>query len=163
MTLVNALESLKAKGIKKMVGFCVEAEIDRYIQNAKDCDQEARDILKSDPDIGWARYHIEHEDNHFIIEINGHYIIATTYESSLKPGTTFHSATYGTEYETEEQMKADFDEWSLMHDAEKIADEMIIERPGILARNGWLLIAINELQKSRKEAEAAFQKNYIIQ
>ena len=42
MTLVNALESLKEKGIKRMVGFGPEADIDRYIQNAKDCSQQAR-------------------------------------------------------------------------------------------------------------------------
>jgi hypothetical protein len=90
--------------------------------------------------------------------VKGRYIIATTYESSLNPGTTFNLATYGAEYETEKQMKADFEEWSIKHEAEKIADEMMTERPGILTRAGWVLIAMNELKKCREEADAAFLK-----
>jgi hypothetical protein len=123
MTLVNALEILKEKGIKRMVGQVGEADIDRYIQNVKDCDQEARDVLISDPNMEWARYHIEHEDNFFIIEVNGHYIIAKTCENSLNPKTTFDLATYGSDYETEKEMQADFDEWSLKREADKIADK----------------------------------------
>ena len=141
MTLVNALESLKEMGIKRMVGQVAEADIDRYIQNVKHCDQEARDVLKSDPNMGWARYHIEHEDSYFIIEVNGHYIIAKTYENSVCPGTTFDLATYGSDYETEEEMMADFDEWSLKREADKIADKMMPEQPGALPRTGWVLIA----------------------
>jgi len=112
--------------------------------------------LKSYPDNGWARYHIEHEDSHFIVEVKSHYIIATTYESSINPGTKFNLATYGTEYETEEEMKADFDEWDIKNEAEKIADEMMAERPGVLPRAGWVLIAMKELQKCREESHAAF-------
>jgi len=162
MTLVNALESLKTKGIKKMVGQYAETDIDRYIKNAKDSEQQARDILKANQEIGWARYYIEHEDNHFIIEVNGHYIIATTYESSLNPGTTFDMATYGSEYETEKEMNADFDGWKLKHEAEKIADQMMIKRPGVLPRAGWVAIAIDELKKSWEEADAAFCREELL-
>jgi len=160
MTLINALESLKEKGIKRMVGSGGEPDIDRYIQHVKDRDQLARDVLKSYPNMDWARYQIEHEDDYFIIEINGHYIIVSINENSLKPGTTFNMATYGSEYETEEEMQGDFDEWSLQHEAEKIADQMMKERPGFLSRPGWVLIAKNELKKSREEAHATFLKEF---
>jgi hypothetical protein len=160
MTLVNALESLKEKGVKRIVGFGPETDIDRYIQNAKDCGQQARELLKSCPDNGWARYHIEHEDDHFIIEVKGHYIVAATIESSLHPGSKSDIATYGTEYETVEEMLADFDEWSLKREADKIADKMMAERPGVLPRTGWVLIAIKELQKYKERAKAAFLKSF---
>jgi hypothetical protein len=158
MTLVNALENLKEKGIRKMVGLRGETDIDRYIENAKDCDQQAQDILKSYLDNEWALYRIEHEDDHFIIEVRGHSIITSTYDSSILPGTKFHLATYGSDYETEKEMKADFDEWSIKDEAEKIADEMMAERPGILPRGGWVLIATKELEKYREKAEVAFLK-----
>jgi hypothetical protein len=158
MTLVNALESLKEKGIRRMVGLSVETDIDRYIQNAKDCDRQAQDIIKLYPGNEWARYRIKHKDDHFIVDVKGHSIITTTYDSSILPGTKFHLATYGSEYETKEEMKADFDEWSIKDEAEKIADEMMAERPGILSREGWELIAMKELEKYREKAEAAFIK-----
>ena len=158
MTLVSALESLKAKGIKRMVGYGPASDIDRYIQNAKDCDRQARDILKSDPDNEWANYHVGHEDDNFIIEANGHFIIATMYESSINPETKFALASYGAGYETEEEMKADFDAWSLKRDAEKIADEMMAQRPGVLPRAGWVLIAMDELKKHREKADAEFME-----
>jgi len=48
------------------------------------------------------------------------YIIATTYESLLNHGTTFYIETNGTEYETEGEIKADFDEWNIKHEAKKL-------------------------------------------
>jgi hypothetical protein len=158
MTLVNALESLKAKGIRRMVGYRDETDINAYIENAKECDEVARELLKTYPDDVQFRYYVEHEDDHFIVEVNGHCIIATSFESSVMPGTKFHVATYGSEYETEKEMKADFDEWSIKDEAEKIAGEMMAERPGIFPRGGWVLIATKELEKYREKAEAAFLK-----
>ena len=55
---------------------------------------------------------------------------------------------------------ADFDEWNLKREAEKIADKMMAERPGVLPRAGWVLIAMKELQKYKEKAKATFLKSF---
>ncbi len=148
MTLIDALEILKAKGITCLTGLCNQKDIDKYIDNARRCDEDAQRW----PEQGWAKYHTDHADDHYIVEANGHHIIVTKYDG-------FDMPTYG-DYDNGEEMSADFDEWRIMPDAESIADEMITKRPGELPRAAWVLIAANELRAANKAATEAFEREY---
>lgn len=152
MTLINALETLKAKGITRLAGLSSsegnESNIDKYIDNARRCDEDAARW----PEQGWAQYHTEHADDHYIIETNGHHIIATKYDG-------FDMATYSN-YDTDEEMYAAFDAWKIAQQAEAIADEMTTTRPGELPRAAWILIATAELKAAHAAAMAAFERDY---
>lgn len=152
MKLVNALETLKAKGITRLVGLSNdkgnESNIDAYIDNARRVDEDAARW----PEQGWAKYHTEHADDHYIVETNGHHIIVTKYEK-------FDMATYG-DYDTEAEMYAAFKEWEIKRDAEAIADEMTATRPGELPRAAWVLIATAELKAASKAAHEAFEREF---
>lgn len=150
MTLIKALETLKIKGITKLAGLSGETNIDKFIDNARHCDEDAQRW----PEQGWAKYHTEHADEHYIIEIEGHHIIATHYDK-------FDMATYG-DYDTESDMYAAFDEWQIMKDAEAIADKMTVSRPGELPRAAWVLIAISELRNAYNAANEAFKREFCI-
>jgi len=79
MTLINALEELKAKGITKLSGMYNTNDIDKYIENAQAC----HDLDVKWSDVECHKYSIDHENDHFMIEISdGHYIIATTYATA---------------------------------------------------------------------------------
>lgn len=148
MTLVNALETLKSRGIIKLAGLSGETNIDKFIDNARRCDEDAQRW----PEQGWAKYHIEHADENFIVEVDGHYIIATHYDN-------FDMATYSN-FDTEDEMHAAFDEWKVMRDAENIADEMIVSRPNELPRAAWILVAAAELRAANKAAGEAFKREF---
>jgi hypothetical protein len=148
MTLINALETLKSKGITKLAGLSGESNIDKFIDNARHCDEDAQRW----PEQGWAKYHVEHADDNFIVEIDGHYIIATHYD-------THDMATYSN-YDTEDEMHAAFEEWKIMQDAEKIADKMMISRPDELPRAAWILIAASELRAANKASKEAFEREF---
>jgi len=152
MTLIDALETLKAKGITKLTGMYNQADIDKYIDNARQGDEDAANVLSRYPDMSWAQYHMDHMDNHFIAEINGHHIIATHYDN-------FDMATYG-DYDNDDDMEADFDAWRITRDAATIADEMMVSRPGELPRAAWILIAESELRAANKAANEAFEREY---
>jgi len=148
MTIINALNILKAKGISRLTGMYNQRDIDRYIENA----QAIHDTRVKYADVPCHKYSLDHEDEHFIVETNGHYIIATHFD-------TFDMATYG-DYETDEQMTADFNEWQIRQEAEKIADEMMIKRPGEFPPEVWFLIAQNELREAHKAAMIAFERDF---
>jgi len=152
MKMTDALETLKAKGITKLTGMYNQTDIDVYIDNAHQGDENAAEVLSRYPDMSWAQYHMDHIDGHYIVETNGHHIIVTNYD-------TFDLPTYG-DYDNAEDMRADFDAWRIMRDAEKIADEMLLTRPGELPRAAWVLIAANELRAASKAADEAFEREY---
>jgi len=147
MKLIELLEILKSRGITKLSGMYGENNINKYIENAVRCHEDS---------IRWAdvpchKYSLEHEDDHYIIETNGHYIIATHYGN-------FDMATYG-DYDTEEEMRADFDEWQIMKEAKAIADEKVA-KGSEMPHAAWVLIAVHELRKCRTEAHAAFEREF---
>lgn len=147
MTLIEALEVLKGKGITNLSGMFEENNIDKYIENA---------IGSHEDSVRWAdvpchKYSLDHEDNHYIAEINGHYIIATQYEN-------FDMATYG-DYDTEEEMYSDFKEYTILKQAKAIADQKVnegSEMPHIT----WMMIATNELRLADIASSAAFEREY---
>lgn len=148
MTLIDALETLKSKGITKLTGMHNVSDINRYIDNA---------VQSHEDSVRWAdvpchKYSLDHEDDHYIVETNGHHIIVTKYDG-------FDMATYG-DYDSDEAMRADFDEWRIMRDAESIADEMTAKRPGELPRAAWVLIATAELKAALKNSREAFEREY---
>lgn len=148
MKLIEALETLKNNGITKLAGLSGENNIDKYIDNARRCDEDAQRW----PEQSWAKYHIEHADDNFIVEIGGRYIIATHYD-------THDMATYSN-FDTEDEAHAAFEEWEVMRDAEKIADEMMISRPDELSRAAWILIAASELRTANKASKEAFEREF---
>lgn len=152
MKLIEALETLKSKGVTKLTGMYNQTDIDIYIDNARRSDEEAADVLSRYPDMEWAIYHMNHIDEHYIVETNGHHIIVTKYD-------TFDMPAYG-DYDNDDDMYADFNEWRIMRDANSIADEMIIKRPGEFPREVWLLIATSELKAADKAATEAFEREY---
>jgi hypothetical protein len=148
MTLIQALETLKDNGIVKLAGLSGENNIEKFIKNARRCDEDAEKYSEQ----GWAKYHKEHADDNFMVETNGHHIIATHYDG-------FDMATYG-DYDTEEEMYAAFDEWKIAQEAEVIADEMTAKRPDELPRAAWVLIATNELRAAYKASHEAFEREF---
>lgn len=152
MKMLDALETLKSKGILKLTGMYNQTDIDIYIDNARKSDENAVDVLSRYPDMSWAIYHMDHIDDHYIVETNGHYIIVTKYD-------TFDMPAYG-DYDNDEDMYSDFNEWRIVRDANAIADEMLIKRPGEFPREAWLLIAASELRIADKEAAEAFEREF---
>jgi len=76
------------------------------------------------------KYHLDHKDDHYIVETNRHFIIATHYDS-------FDMDAYGN-YDTQEERYADFDEYILMKQlkqlqTKKLKLEVIFHGP-----YGWL-------------------------
>ncbi len=155
MTLINALETIKAEGITEI---CSWGHIDRVIDNAHQIDIDAARILETGVGCtSWAQHHIDHADDHFIARTNGHVIVGTWYESGS--GTRFPMATYG-DYDTEAEMNADFDAWNINRQAEEIADQMTVKRPGELPRAAWVAIATAELKAANEAAHAAFERDF---
>ena len=156
MKLVNALETLKEMGITQLVGLCGETNIDKYIANARRCDEDAQKYIEQ----SWAQYHIAHAEDNFIIEMGGgKYIIATWYNSDVNKGTRFYMATYGN-YETEAEMNEAFYFWKIKQEANEIAEEMMIKKPGQLTKEEWVLIAAAELREQKKLSAIAFAKEF---
>ncbi|VBB08588.1 Hypothetical protein LUCI_3866 [Lucifera butyrica] len=147
MTLIEALKTLKSKGITKLSGMIGESDIDKYIDNAV----QSHEISAKLAHIPCHKYHLDHEDDHYIVETNGHFIIATHYDN-------FDMATYGN-YDTKEEMYADFDEYIIMKQAEAIADQKV-KAGNDFPRAVWLAIAINELRHAYAAANAAFEREY---
>ncbi|WP_371367825.1 hypothetical protein SRRS_16210 [Sporomusa rhizae] len=147
MTLIEALETLKSKGITKLSGMVGENDIEKYIDHAV----QSHEISASLAHIPCHQYHLDHEDDHYIVETNGHFIIATHYGS-------FDMATYGN-YDTEEEMHADFDEYRIIKQAQAIADQKVKDGSKI-PRAVWLAVAINELRQAHIAAHAAFEREY---
>ncbi|SDD73824.1 hypothetical protein [Sporomusa acidovorans] len=147
MTLIEALEILKDKGITKLSGMMGESDIDKYIDRAV----QSHEISASLAHIPCHQYHLDHENDHYIVETNGHFIIATHYG-------TFDMATYGN-YDMEEEMYADFDEYRIIKQAEAIADQKVKDGSNC-PRAVWLAVAINELRQAHAAAHAAFEREY---
>lgn len=147
MTLIEALETLKSKGITKLSGMFGESDIDKYIDNAV----QSHEISLRYADVPCHKYSLDHEDDHYIIETNGHFIIATHYDN-------FDMATYGN-YDTREEMHADFEEYTIRKQAEEIADQIVKVRSD-LPRAAWLVIAIHELRQAYAAANAAFERDF---
>ncbi len=147
MTLIEALETLKSKGITKLSGMFEENDIDKYIDHAV----KSHEISLRHADVPCHQYHLDHEDDNYIIETNGHFIIATRYDK-------FDMATYGN-YDTQEEMYADFNEYIIRKQAEEIADEKV-KAGSEFPRAVWLALAINELRKAYAAANAAFERDF---
>jgi hypothetical protein len=148
MTLIEALEMLKAKGIARLTGMADESNIEKYLDNAVQIHETSIRYA----DVPCHRYSLDHEDSHYIVETNGHHIIATHYDG-------FDMATYS-DYPTENEMYAAFTEYEIMRDAEAIAEEMQAKRPGELPREAWVLIATSELTAAHKASMKAFERDF---
>ena len=154
MTLVNAIKELMKKGITNFPGWTAQAAL----ENAIRIEETAKKVIETGiGDVKSWQYTIDNADNNYIVETNGHYIIATRYISGN--GTPFSMATYG-DYENEKEMYADFKAWELERDAEEIADKMEAERPNELPRVAWLAIARAELKAAAEATEAAFKRDF---
>lgn len=155
MTLINGLRELKAKGITKLVGMAGITDIDTYLEHATENHENA--VKYAAMSIQTWQYSIDHEDDYFMVETeDGHFIIATTYGTAdSKP---FDMATYSN-YETEEEMYAAFDEWKIAQQAAKIADEKV-KQGGSLPREAWILVATLELRAAYKRADEAFKREF---
>ena len=147
MTLIEALQTLKNKGITKLSGMIGESDIDKYIDHAV----QSHEISLRYADVPCHKYHLDHADDHYIIETNGHFIIAARYD-------TFDMAAYGN-YDTKEEMYADFDEYTIMKQAEAIADQKV-KAGSHFPWAVWLAIAISELRQAYAAANAAFERDF---
>lgn len=151
MTLINALEELKAQGITKLTGMCGITDINEYLAHAQENHNNA--VKYAAQGIATWQYSLDHENNsQLIVTADGHHIIATNYDG-------FNMATYS-DYETDEEMSAAFDAWRISRDAEAIANKMDAERPGELPHAAWVLIATAELKAADKAANEAFDREF---
>lgn len=148
MTLIEALETLKGKGITKLVGMYNQTDIDKYLENA---------VKDHENNVRWAdttperKQSLENEDCNYIIETNGQFIIATNYG-------TFDMATYGN-YNTEEEMYAAFDEYRINKQAEEIAT-LKAQEENVIPFSVWKVMAVNELRKAYAASHEAFEREY---
>jgi len=150
MTLINALEELKAQGITKLVGMAGETDIDTYIEHATENHKNA--VKYAAMGIQTWQYSLDHEDDSFMIETaDGHHIIATHYG-------TLDTATYS-DYSTEEEMDAAFNAWEIAKQAAEIAEEKV-KQGNSLPREAWVLVATMELKAAYKAADEAFKREY---
>ena len=138
--MVNAISQLMGKGITNFVDCTAQVAL----EHALSIEETARKVIESGiGDVKSWQYIIDHADDHLIIETNGHHIIATWYESCS--GSSYCMATYG-DYETYEEMKADFDAWKIAKDAVEIADEWEKKLPNEYPRAMLLALATSELK-----------------
>jgi hypothetical protein len=155
MTIIEGLNELKATGITKLVGMAGITDIDTYIEHATQSHENAMKwgSPESNDRVDCWVYAYEHEDeSRMIITADGHHIIATKYGN-------IEMATYS-DYATEDEMNAAYDEYRIAEQAEAIADEMTTARPGELPRAAWILIATAELKAAHAAAMAAFEREY---
>lgn len=150
MTLVNGLKELKAKGVAKLVGMVGITDIDTYLEHATESHDNA--VKYAAMGIQSWQYSVDHEDDNYMVETaDGHHIIATRYG-------TFDMATYS-DYETEEEMIAAFDEWEIARQAAEIADEKAKHGDSV-PREAWILIATMKLRAAHKTAHEAFEREF---
>lgn len=150
MTLVNGLKELKAKGVAKLVGMVGITDIDTYLEHATESHDNA--VKYAAMGIQSWQYSVDHEDDNYMVETaDGHHIIATRYG-------TFDMATYS-DYETEEEMIAAFDEWKIARQAAEIADEKAKQGDSV-PREAWILIATMKLRAAHKTAHEAFEREF---
>ena len=150
MTLINALEELKAQGITKLVGMAGESDIDVYLDHAQANHENA--VKYAAKGIQTWQHTLDHEDDSFMVATaDGHHIIATHY-------STFDMATYST-YETEEEMYAAFNAWEIAKQAAEIADEKV-KQDSSVPREAWVLVATMGLKAAYKAADEAFKREY---
>lgn len=155
MTLINGLQELKAKGITKLVGMAGITDIDTYLEHATENHQNA--VKYAAEGIQTWQYSLDHEDDSYMVETaDGHHIIATTYGTA--DGKPFGMATYS-DYDTEEEMRAAFDEWQIAQQATEIADEKV-KQDSSLPREAWILVATMELRVAYKAARKAFEREF---
>lgn len=150
MTLVNALNELKANGINAVTGFGEGLyDIDDVIDHAKE--SHANAIKWADKYQCW-RYTLDHEDDNFIVVTDdGHYIIATHYDG-------FDIATYS-DYNDSDEMNAMFEAWEIQKQAEEIADQKIDEG-STMPREALVLVAASMLTDAMRAAHEAFERDY---
>ena len=155
MTLINALEELKAKGITRLVGMARITDIDTCLEHATENHDNA--VKYAAMGIQTWRYSLDHEDDSYMAETaDGHHIIATIYGTA--DGKQFDMATYS-DYETEEEMYVAFDEWKIAQQAAEIADEKV-RQDSSLPREAWVLVATMELRAAYKAEGEAFGREY---
>jgi hypothetical protein len=154
MTLVNAIQELMNKGITQFHGFTAQSALDNAVNNDMTA---ARVVETGNGDVKSWQYHIDHADDYFIIETNDHHIIATYYENSK--GTRFAMEVYG-DYETEQEMTADFDEWEIAKQANEIADGVEKSNPGNFPREALVMLATMALRSEAQAAQSAFIRDF---
>ena len=150
MTLIEGLEALKAQGITKLVGMAGITDIGAYLEHVTENHQNA--VKYAAKGIQTWQHALDHEDDSYMVDTaDGHHIIATHYGM-------FDMATYS-DYDTEEEMIAAFDEWEIARQAAEIADEKVKEDSS-LPREAWVLVAAVELKAAYKAAHEAFECEY---
>lgn len=151
MTIIEGLNELKAAGIERLVGMAGITDINAYIEKATESHENA--VKYAAEGMATWQHSLDHEDDsRMITTADGHHIIATKYGN-------IEMATYS-DYATEDEMNAAYDEYRIAVQAEAIADEMAAERPGELPRAAWILIATAELKAAHAAAMAAFERDY---
>lgn len=155
MTLINGLQELKAKGITRLVGMAGITDIGTYLKHATENHENA--VKYAAMGIQTWQYSLDHEDDSYMVETaDGHHIIATTYGTA--GGKPFDMATYS-DYDTEEEMTAAFEEWEIAQQAAEIADEKA-KQGSSLPREAWVLVATLELRAAYKRAYEAFKREF---
>ena len=147
MTLIDALETLKAAGTTKITGYGEDGltNIDDVIGHAKDVHETAAKYAS----IECNKYALEHEDDHFIIDTaDGHHIIAEHY-------STYDMPIYS-DYSSAEEADAAFRKWQIAQQAAKIANE----KAGQDSREAWKAVATAELRAAYRAADEAFEHKY---
>ncbi|MDL2294449.1 hypothetical protein LJC60_07460 [Ruminococcaceae bacterium OttesenSCG-928-D13] len=104
MTLIDALETLKIKGIEELVTVNSIMPIDRYIE----AEQEMALIATLKPHSRMAAGYHTLRDRYYIVETKGHCIIAERHNG-------FDMAKYGN-YGDYSEMTKDFKLWERSHD-----------------------------------------------
>lgn len=150
MTLINALEILEAKGITRLTGLSGASDISTYMDHAVESHELA--LQYADTSSCW-KYTLDHEDDHDLVALpDGNYIIVTLYGD-------FDMPIWST-YASDDEMYAAYDEYKVSRQAEEIADEMMVSRPNVLPRTGWIAIATAEIRKAYASLDEEFNRLY---
>lgn len=151
MTIIEGLNELKAAGITKLVGMAGITDINAYIEKATESHENA--VKYAAMGVETWQHSLDHEnESRMITTADGHHIIATKYGN-------IEMATYS-DYATEDEMNAAYDEYRIAEQAEAIADDMTARKPGELPRAAWIIIATAELKTAYAAAMAAFEREY---
>lgn len=148
MTLIEALNCLKKKGITRLSGMGDVRDIDEYLKHAqRNHDSHVR--YCNEP---CHKSLLDYEDDSFIVETSdGHFIIATHY-------TDFDMATYSN-YDTTKEAEMQFYEWEIAQKAAAIADKKVKQGSSI-SREDWILAATVILKNACKTSEEAFKRDF---
>jgi len=149
MTIIAALNEMKARGVTTLCGMHEKTNIDDYIRCAREAHEELHSfgVECAAEGIGFWQYELDHEDDHDLIDIDGHLCIITHYDG-------FDCTTYG-DFDTDDEMNDAFHDWQDRKAADEIAREKV-EQGSEMPYNAWYAVALHELKTARKQADTEF-------